>query len=175
VFFRAGLESGVDAVPAEGPPIRLGRIDRGLAGLKSMSAGRTLLLEGASGGADFRRKQHSTVQRRRQRKRPSGLCSRALAVRFGAVAEALTLLLTMTDALAEDTEAALDTAFEDLDASLMGIGEVVGWDTDSNGVQLHASAEEPERVITTIVASMRGAWPQTPVAACCFDSGGLPP
>lgn len=61
----------------------------------------------------------------------------------------------MTDALADDTTEAVDEAFENLDADLMGIGEVVGWDADLEGVQLHVWAEEPERVIAIILAALR--------------------
>jgi hypothetical protein len=71
------------------------------------------------------------------------------------VAEALTLFMGITDALADGRMDALEEVFDHLEASLMGIGEVIGWDADSAGVQLHVSAEEPERVISTMVADLR--------------------
>jgi hypothetical protein len=71
------------------------------------------------------------------------------------VAEAFTLFLEITDALADEREEALGEVFDDLNRNLMGIGEVVGWDADATGVQLLLLAEQPERVFATTVAKLR--------------------
>jgi hypothetical protein len=68
--------------------------------------------------------------------------------------EALTLFLTTGNALGDDVDEALVATFENLDADLMGIGEVVGWDDDGETVQFHVLAEEPARVIESIRAAL---------------------
>jgi hypothetical protein len=68
--------------------------------------------------------------------------------------DALTLFLTTGNALSDDVDEALVATFENLDADLMGIGEVVGWDDDGETVQFHVLAEEPARVIESIRATL---------------------
>ena len=67
--------------------------------------------------------------------------------------EALTAFLSIPDALG-DGEEAIRAAFDNLDWKLSGIGEVVGWDADVNGVQLHMLADEPQRVIPLVMETL---------------------
>jgi hypothetical protein len=69
------------------------------------------------------------------------------------VAEALTAFLSIPDALGDEEEA-IRAAFDNLDWKLSGIGEIVGWDADVNGVQLHLLAHEPQRVIPLLVEAL---------------------
>jgi hypothetical protein len=67
------------------------------------------------------------------------------------MAEALTAFLSIPDPLGDETEEAIEEAFDNLDWRLSGIGEVVGWDADSKGLQLHLLADEPQRVIPLLI------------------------
>jgi len=71
------------------------------------------------------------------------------------VTEALTTFLSIQDPLDDETEDALEDTFGDLEVSLGGIGELVGWDADADGVRLHLLADEPERVIALLVETLR--------------------
>jgi hypothetical protein len=71
------------------------------------------------------------------------------------VAEALTAFLSIPDPLGDETEEAIQEAFDDLDGRLSGIGEVVGWDADSKGLQLHLLADEPQRVIPLLIEAVQ--------------------
>jgi hypothetical protein len=71
------------------------------------------------------------------------------------VAEALTAFLAIPDPLGDETqEEAIEEAFGNLDWRLSGIGEVVGWDADIDGLQLHLLAEEPQRVIPLLLEAL---------------------
>jgi hypothetical protein len=71
------------------------------------------------------------------------------------VTEALTAFLSIPDPLADETEDALDEVFGDLEVDLGGIGEVIGWDANADRVRLALRADEPERVIAVLVATLR--------------------
>jgi hypothetical protein len=71
------------------------------------------------------------------------------------VAEALTALLSVPDPLEDETTEEIQEAFDKLDWKLSGIGEVVGWDADIQGVQLHLLAHEPQRVIPLVIEALR--------------------
>ena len=83
------------------------------------------------------------------------------------MAEALTAFLSIQDPLGDETEAAIEDAFGDLEVNLGGIGEVVGWDADAEGVQLHLLADEPERVIAVLVDTLHrlDVQPPSPLVA----------
>lgn len=66
----------------------------------------------------------------------------------------LTAFLSIQDPLDVETEDAIEEAFSDLEVSLGGVGEVVGWDADADGVQLHLLADEPECVIAILVETL---------------------
>jgi hypothetical protein len=70
------------------------------------------------------------------------------------VAEALTAFLFIPDPLGDETKDVLEEAFDSLDWRLSGIGEVVGWDADVNGLQLHLLADEPQRVIQLLIEAL---------------------
>lgn len=67
----------------------------------------------------------------------------------------MTAFLSILDPLGDETERAIDEAFYDLEVRLGGIGEVVGWDAYADGVQLHLSADEPERVIAVLIETLQ--------------------
>ena len=69
------------------------------------------------------------------------------------MAEALTAFLSIRDALGDEEEA-IRAAFDNLGWKLSGIGEVVGWDADVDGVQLHLLADEPQRVIPLVMETL---------------------
>lgn len=71
------------------------------------------------------------------------------------MAEALTVFLSIQDPLDDATEDALEEAFVDLEVNLGGVGELMGWDADADGVQLHLLADEPERVIAILLETLR--------------------
>jgi hypothetical protein len=71
------------------------------------------------------------------------------------VAEALTAFLSIPDPLGGETDEAIHDAFDELDRRLSGIGEVVGWDADVEGVQLYLLADEPPRVIRLLIEALR--------------------
>ena len=83
--------------------------------------------------------------------------------------EALTTFLSIQDPLADEIEDALEAAFGDLEVSLGGIGELVGWDVDADGVQLHVLADEPERVIALLVETLRALEVQSPSKLVASD------
>jgi len=85
------------------------------------------------------------------------------------VAEALTVLLSIQDPLDDETEEAIEEAFDDLGVDLGGIGEVVGWDADADGVQLHLMADEPERVIAVLVDALPRLQVQPPSRLIASD------
>jgi hypothetical protein len=89
------------------------------------------------------------------------------------VAEALTAFLSIEDPLHDETEDALEEAFGDLEVNVGGIGELVGWDVDADGVQVHLLADEPERVIAVLVETLHalGARPPTKLVASDPASG----
>jgi hypothetical protein len=70
------------------------------------------------------------------------------------VAEALTAFLSIPDPLGDETDEATKEAFDNLDGRLTGIGEVVGWDADVKGLQLHLLADEPQRVIPLLIEAL---------------------
>ena len=70
------------------------------------------------------------------------------------MAEALTAFLSIQNPLGDETEDAIQEAFDDLEVSLGGVGELVGWDADADGVQLHLLADAPERVIALVVGTL---------------------
>jgi hypothetical protein len=71
------------------------------------------------------------------------------------VAEAMTAFLSISDPLTDETEEELDEVLGELEVDVGGIGEVVGWDVDAEGVRLHLEADEPERVIAVLVETLR--------------------
>ena len=71
------------------------------------------------------------------------------------VAEALTASLSIPDPLGDETEQAVQEAFDNLDGRLSGIGEVVGWDADVRGLQLHLLADEPRRVVPLLIEALQ--------------------
>jgi hypothetical protein len=71
------------------------------------------------------------------------------------VAEALTAFLSIPAPLGDETEEAIEEAFDELDWRLSGIGEVVGWDVDVKALQLHLMADEPPRVIPLLIEALR--------------------
>jgi hypothetical protein len=70
------------------------------------------------------------------------------------VAEALTAFLSIPDPLGDETREAIQEGFDNLDWRLSGIGEVVGWDADVEGLQLHLLADEPRRVIPLLIEAL---------------------
>jgi hypothetical protein len=70
------------------------------------------------------------------------------------VAEGLTALLSIPDPLRDEKKEAIEEAFDELDWKLSGVGEVVGWDADVEGVQLHLLANEPQRVIPLLIDAL---------------------
>jgi hypothetical protein len=70
------------------------------------------------------------------------------------VAEALTAFLSIPGALGDETRKAIQQAFGHLDWRLSGIGEVVGWDAEANGLELHLLADEPQRVIPLLMEAL---------------------
>jgi hypothetical protein len=89
------------------------------------------------------------------------------------VAEALTIFMTVQDPLGDETENAIEEAFDDLEVRIGGIGEVVGWDADADGLQLHLVAEEPERVIALLSETLHAldAKPPSKLVASDLASG----
>jgi hypothetical protein len=85
------------------------------------------------------------------------------------VAEALTAFLAIQDPLSDETDEAITTAFEDLELTLGGIGEVVGWDAAADGVQLHLLADEPERVTPLLIQTLRTLDVQPPSKLVAMD------
>ena len=85
------------------------------------------------------------------------------------MAEALTIFLTIEDPLGDETENAVEEAFDDLDVRLGGIGEVVGWDAAAEGLQLHLLAEEPERVIAELPETLHALDVQPPSKLVASD------
>ena len=87
--------------------------------------------------------------------------------------EALTAFLSIEDPLLDETEEALEEALGDLEVDVGGIGELVGWDVDADGVQVHLLAEEPERVIAVLAEALPalGARPPTKLVASDPASG----
>lgn len=85
------------------------------------------------------------------------------------MAEALTVFLSIQDPLGDETEGAIEEAFGDLEVSSGGIGEVVGWDADADGVQLHLLADDPERVIALVVETLHRLDVQPPSKLVATD------
>ena len=85
------------------------------------------------------------------------------------MAEALTAFLSIQDPLDDGTEDAIEEAFDDLGVSLGGIGEIVGWDADAEGVQLHLVADEPEPVIALLVDTLHRLRVQPPSRLVASD------
>ena len=85
------------------------------------------------------------------------------------MAETLTVFLSIQDPLGDETEEALEEAFVDLEVDLGGIGEVEGWDADADGVVLHLLADEPERVIALLVATLHALDVQPPSKLVASD------
>jgi hypothetical protein len=85
------------------------------------------------------------------------------------VSEALTAFLSIENPLHDETEAAIEAAFDDLEVSLGGIGELVGWDADADRVELRLVADEPERVIALLVETLRTVDVQPPSRLVASD------
>jgi hypothetical protein len=71
------------------------------------------------------------------------------------VAQALTAFLSVPDPLGDETEEAIQAAFDNLDWRLTGIGEAVGWDADVKGLEMHLLADEPQRVIPLLIEALQ--------------------
>ena len=67
---------------------------------------------------------------------------------------------SIRDPLDDAIEDAIEEDFDELEVNLGGIGEIVGWDADADGVQLHS--DEPERVIALLVDTLHRLPVQTP-------------
>jgi hypothetical protein len=52
---------------------------------------------------------------------------------------------------------------------LGGIGEVVGWDANAEGVQLHLLADEPERVFAVLIETLHTLDVQQPSTLVASD------
>jgi hypothetical protein len=83
--------------------------------------------------------------------------------------EQLTAFLTLEDPLSDETEAAIEAAYADLEVDVGGIGEAFGWDADGDGVQLHLLAEEPERVIAVLAGTIAALGARPPARVVATD------